>query len=862
MIAPILRVKNPIIGLTSALMLLLFMQVPAFAATGDITTVAGSGVTGGDSSGAFSGDGDLATLAEMYNPSSVTVDTAGNLYIVSNHRIRKVDAGTGVITTVAGNPTLHTDGVTWLGGFSGDSGPAVLAELNFPSDVAVDAAGNLYISDKYNHRIRKVDTLGDISTVAGTGVAGFSGDGGAATAAQLNFPSDLTVDSADNLYVSDSQNHRIRKVDTLGNITTIAGTGVVGFSGDGGVATAARLHDPRGLTVDTVGNLYIVDKGNDRIRKVDTLGNITTIAGSDVADFSGDGEAAISAQLSTPYGVSIDAAGNLYVADTNNHRIRKVDTLGDISTVAGTGVAGFSGDGGAAISAQIRSPKSVTVDVADNLYIVGNHRIRKVDTFGVITTIAGTGVAGFSGDGGVATAAQLNYISNAVTDVAGNLYISDKYNHRIRKIDTGTGNITTVAGNPTLHTDGVTWLGGFSGDGGPAASAELNFPSNLTVDTAGNLYIADTKNHRIRKVDTLGDITTIAGTGVAGFSGDGGAATAAQLYEPRGLAIDTVGNLYIADWRNYRIRKVDASGVITTIAGDGKWGFSGDVGLATEAKLSSPSDVTVDATGNLYITDSGSNRIRKVDISGVITTVAGNGRTGFASDGGLAAEAKLLSPSDVAIDTTGNLYISDSGSSRIRKVYTSGVITTVAGNGMAGFAGDGGLATAAQIHTPEGVAVDSSGNLYIADYYNRRIRMVESVDLLSSNNPPTPVADSASTDVDVAVITDDVLLNDSDPDNDVFTLVSVDAVSVNGGIVVDNGNNTFTYTPPSGFVGTDTFQYLIEDSNGAQSAGTVTVYVSATESVGIDGGGATGLWFLLLVCSLFLRNHNQRARLD
>ena len=212
----------------------------------------------------------------------------------------------------------------------------------------------------------------------------------------------------------------------------------------------------------------------------------------------------------------------------------------------------------------------------------------------------------------------------------------------------------------------------------------------------------------------------------------------------------------------------------------------------------------------------------------------------------MAAEAKLSSPSDVAIDTSGNLYIADTGASRIRKVFTSGIITTVGGNGKAGFSGDGGLATAAQIHAPEGVAVDSSGNLYIADYYNKRIRMIEAVDLLSSNNPPTPVDDDASTDVNVSVITDDVLINDSDPDNDVITLVSVDTVSVNGGTVVDNGDNTFTYTPSAGFVGTDTFQYLIEDDTGAQSAATVTVFVSATEPLGYGGGGID-LWFLLVV---------------
>ena len=502
------------------------------------------------------GDGGAATAAQLKFPYGVAVDGAGNLYIAdtSNHRIRKVDS-TGTITTIAG---------TGEGGFSGDGGAATAAQLKFPYGVAVDGAGNLYIADTGNHRIRKVDSTGTITTIAGTGEGGFSGDGGAATAAQLSFPYDVVVDGAGNLYIADTSNHRIRKVDSTGTITTIVGTGVGGFSGDGGAATAAQLNSPSGVALDGAGNLYIVDQSNHRIRKVDSTGTITTIAGTGLYGFSGDGGAATAAQLGFPYGVAVDGADNLYIADRSNQRIRKVDSAGTITTIAGTGEGGFSGDGGPATVAELSSPYGVAVDGAGNLYIVDwfNQRIRKVDSAGTITTIAGTDLYGFSGDGGAATAAQLDSPIGVAVDGAGNLYIADTSNHRIRKVDS-TGTITTIAG---------TGERGFSGDGGAATTAQLDSPYGVAVDGAGNLYIVDQRNHRIRKVDSTGTITTIVGTGVRGFGGDGGAATAAQLDFPYGVAVDGAGNLYIADRSNHRIRKVDSTGDDHHHSGDrGGW---------------------------------------------------------------------------------------------------------------------------------------------------------------------------------------------------------------------------------------------------------------------------------------------------
>ncbi len=349
---------------------------------------------------------------------------------------------------------------------------------------------------------------------------------------------------------TDPQNPRApRTPEASATISTLAGTGTAGYSGDGGAATSAQIREPRSVEVDAAGNVYIADHGDHRIRKVDTNGNISTVAGTGAAGFSGDGGAAISAQLNNPDSVAVDASGNLFIADWRNHRIRKVDTNGRISTIAGTGAAGFSGDGGAAISAQLSYPHGVAVDASGNLFIAdsNNYRIRKIDTNGRISTIAGTGEIGFSGDGGAAISAQFDYPHSVAVDASGNLFIVDWGNHRIRKVDTN-GNISTVAG---------TGAAGFSGDGGAATSAQLNYPTGVAVDGAGNVYIADRDNHRIRKVDASGDISTVAGTGAAGFSGDGGAAISAQINEPRGVDVDAAGNIYIADWNNHRIRKVE-----------------------------------------------------------------------------------------------------------------------------------------------------------------------------------------------------------------------------------------------------------------------------------------------------------------
>jgi cysteine-rich repeat protein len=647
-----------------------------------------------------------ATEVQLTFPQRVAVDRAGNLYIAdtTNQRVRRLGPD-GAMTTVAG---------TGATGFSGDGGAATAARFNDPSAVAVDGLGNIYIADKYNHRVRRVGQDGTIATVAGSGAFGFGGDGGPATAARLWSPTGLAVDGGGNLYIADTDNHRLRRVALDGTITTVAGTGTLGFSGDGGLATAAQLRYPSAVVKDAAGRLYIVDSGNQRIRRVAVDGTIATIAGTGASGFSGDGGQATAAQLWSPSGVAVDDAGNVYIADAFNQRIRRVDVDGTIATIAGTGVPGFGGDGGAAMAALLQQPSDVALDGAGNLYVVdfANHRVRRVSAAGQIATVAGTGATNPSGDGGAATAAKLNYPHGVAVDGAGRLYIAERDNQRIRRVD-ADGAMTTIAGIGTT---------GFSGDDGPATAAQLWTPSGVAVDGDGNVYIADTYNQRVRRVAADGTMTTLAGTGIEGSTGDGGPASAARLRYPSGVAVDGLGNVYIADTDNHRIRRVAVDGTITTVAGTGTLGFSGDGGPATEAQLNYPQAVAVDAAGALYVADQANQRVRRVAVDGTITTVAGTGTAGSSGDGGPATAAQLQMPAGVAVDALGNLYIADRDNRRIRRVAVDGGMSTVAGTGVGGTSGDGAGATGAQLWSPSGVAVDGAGNVYIADTGGSRIR--------------------------------------------------------------------------------------------------------------------------------------------
>ena len=863
---------------------------------GIITTVAGNGNYG------YSGDESAATNAELDSiRAGFVIDTNGNLFIADsyNQRIRKVGTN-GIVTTVAGNGNY---------GYFGDSGAATNAKLNFPFGVTVDATGNLFIADTDNNRIRKVGANGIITTLAGNGTNGYSGDGGTATNAELYEPNGVTVDATGNLFIADTINFRIREVSTNGIITTVAGNGQFGYSGDGIAATNAEFAYPMGVAVDATGNLFIADLQNNRIRKVGTNQIITMVAGNGTAGYSGDDGAATNAELNYPNAVFVDAFGNLFIADYNNNVIREVGTNGIITTIAGNGTEGYSGDGGQATSSGLGyswGVAGVAMDATGNLFLDDSgSRIRKVfnpgfpGTFvlktvgignagaydvvvsspygsitssvvnliitgplqvttstlssgtnafaysqqlsaifgqlpyswslisgslppgltlaangmisgtstnsgtynftvkvtdannstatqsltltlfgppsvtlqptnnavavivghdinftvsatgtgsfsyqwqlngtnlpnGIITTLAGNGTAGYSGDGGTAASAELSYPIGVAVDATGDLFIADKNNYCIRKVGTN-GIITTVAGNGTA---------GYSGDGGQATNAEMRNPYGVAVDSIGNLFIADWANNCIRKVGTNGIITTFAGNGYGAglgygnYTGDGGAATNAELYYPYGVAVDAKGNLFIADWANNRVRKVGTNGIITTFAGSYASGyFGGDGGAATNAALNAPMSVAVDATGDLFFGDEYNYRVRKVGTNGIITTVAGNGTPGYSGDGGTATNEELSYATGEAADFTGNLFIVDDANHRIRKVGTNGIITTVAGNGINGFFGDGGAATSAELSYPWGVTLSATGNMLISDG-NNRIRQVTNTQgpILSLNN--------------------------------------------------------------------------------------------------------------------------------
>jgi uncharacterized protein (TIGR03437 family) len=636
----------------------LSMVLKVSAVTGVISIVAGNGLSNGG------GDGGLAVGASLGYPMGLAFDSAGNLYIADRDAgvVRKVDTN-GIITTVVG---------AGGGGFSGDGGPATQALLSGPHGVAVDESGNLYIADYGNNRIRMVTaSTGIITTIAGSNTIGFAGDGGPATKATFWLPTGIAVDSSGNVYIADTYNHVIRKINTSGIISTIAGSNQGGYGGDNGPATKADLAAPQSVTLDASGNLYIGDTANERIRYVNPSGIITTIAGTGTAGFSGDGALATGATFGNPVGLAVDASGAVYVADLNNGRVRRFAVGGAITTFAGTVTS--VGDGGPSIQSRLNRPSSVAVDSSANLYIADPtaNRVRKVTPSGTITTVAGNGQTGYGGDNGPGSAAILSTANSVAVDSAGNVYIADAGNGRIRRVNATTGIITTLAGGG----NGAAYTGpGTGGDGGPATAATVRFPLQVAVDGAGNVYFVDAVysnispgSQAVRRVTTDGKINTWAGgSTVPGFSGDGGPPLQAQFGPSINIAAGNDGSLYIADTNNNRVRKVDPAGAtINTIAGNGQATDSGNGGAATSAGVSYPSSVVVDAAGNLYIGESGT--VRKVSPSGIISAYAGGG-WGFSGDGGPATGASLAFVSGLALDSGNNLYIADLGNRRIRQV--------------------------------------------------------------------------------------------------------------------------------------------------------------------------------------------------
>ncbi len=694
--------RPPIFARTAVLSaLLVCLAVPL--AGQSIFTVAGGGSTNEQS----------ATEVTLRDVNGIAVDSAGNIYFSESdgHVIERVDAATGKISVYAGNGG---------GTFAGDGGLAVRASLKGPRGLAFDADDNLFIADHDNGRIRRVDRKNGIIT----------------TLAEIDAPMGLAWHDGTLYVTEDSYNTMfVRKIDRAGAIGTVAGIGTEGFSGDGGPATQAQLGSPGGVAIDANGNIYIADSSNDRVRRVDAVtGNIETIAGGGhPADDVGDGGAGTDARLAFPRAVALDAAGKLYIADTYNSRIRKWDPATKIiTTVVGNGDYG-GGDGKVATEAGLYAPRAIAFDRAQNLFVHdgSNSSVRRVDAkTQIITTIAGGGT--FVGDGLTATSAILSAPRGLAVDGKGNLFIADSGHTVVRKVDATTHVISTFAGILNKYY-------GDRPDGVDATAAPVGGVNDVAVNDAGEVFIADPHGGRIMKVDAAGKMTTVAGGGSpADGLGDGGPALDAQIH-PHGIGLDAAGNLYIADNDPYetiphhRIRRVDAqTKVITTMAGGSAAGFSGDGGDAKSAQLDNPNHAIADSAGNIFIADSVNGAIRRIDAkTNVITTYAGRGNPPDGIGDGLVATSAALYPLHMAINrSTGDLYVADMVHQRIRKIDgKTQIITTIAGTGESGgdFGGDNGPATAAKLNLSyelSGIAIDKSGNVILSDTNNHRVREV------------------------------------------------------------------------------------------------------------------------------------------
>lgn len=639
----------------------------------------------------------------------------------------------------------------------GDGSQANNGVVFSPNDVVVDKAGNIYIADTGQNRVRKIDTNGVITTIVGTGRDASNNAGignplttltqpGQGTATAVNGPTGLALSPDEKkLYVAERANHKVKVLDlTTGVVSNFANAvGGADYSGDGQLAIKAYMRNPSAVAVDSKGNVYIADRGNNRIRKVDiNTGIITTAAGTGPTNADGnfnptpsdptgigDGGKATKAKLNRAEGVAIDAYDNIFIADTNSNRIRKVDaSTGIITTIAGVcltpacvgGVQSPNGDSSITVGGLTGACPTTTLANGAATATAG------VPANQVITTrVPPTFIDVVQG-----TRGTLNAPRGLRFSPAGDLYISDTGSNRIRvmkAIDLPNGR-HEVTGDSILSTfAGSGTATGGAGDGRQSTSATFNGPRGIGFDAAGNAFIADAGNDRIRQVDGSSGLVSVT-TGINQFRGDGGAASLATFSNPRGLAVDNAGNVLVGDSGNNRVRRIAKDGSsIDTLAGTGTSGFTGDGGLAAAARLSNPSCVAIDSANSVYIADQGNNRVRKVDAYGIITTLAGGG-TSDQESGIPAVNARLSAPRCVAADKAGTIYIADSGNHVIRKVTPDGTISTVAGTfATSGSAGDGGPATDALFNTPQGIAVDANNRLFITDTSNHATRVVDLV---------------------------------------------------------------------------------------------------------------------------------------
>ena len=670
---------------------ILFWTLPVVEAIGfaqsyGIQTVAGTTVVK---------DGIQASSAFLREPFAVVADAAGNVYIAdrSDNRVRKVGRD-GVITTVAG---------TGIPGRLNDGGPALQAQLNTPFLLAINK-NSLYIAEYISSLVRKLDlTTGILTTVAGNGrIRPVAGDGPKALQSAMD-PEGIAIDSKGNLLISDGLNHRLRKVAPDGTISTVAGNGVCGDSGDNTSANAAQVCEPTGMGIDSADNIYFIDYGNSRVRKIDgKTGLIAPYLGDGFPISDNDGYPPRSTSVYYPDALAVDAAGNVYASE--NSRVRYVAAAGGtVRTVAGNGTLGFSGDKGSAVAAKLAFPAGVFAFASGDMLLAdtGNFRVRRV-TGGTIDTIAGIAIT----DGAAALTSLFNGPNGIAEDSSGNIYIADTYNSRIRKVTSATGAVSTIAGTGTAGS----------------LDGRINSPDDVAVDSKGLVYFSDTSNNRVFQIQPDGTAKIYAGTGTAGYTGDNSFAKNARLSKPRALVFDKSDTLYISDSSNYRIRKVTSDGLIQLVAGNGNPLFSGDGGNAKSAGMN-PRGLAVEADGTLYFADYSNSRVRRVDASsGIVTTVAGSGTFGNAGDSGKATGAYVSTPYGLAIDANRNLLITDQFASVIRWVnLTTGLIATVAGTGKVDFSGESGAATQTNFD-PSKMFVEKSGTILVSDPLNDRIR--------------------------------------------------------------------------------------------------------------------------------------------
>jgi len=685
--------------LTGSLALAMF---PAAAADTGAPRLTFLRVAGADGGPGFE-DG-VSGAARFNQPAGVARDGSGNVYVadLNNHTIRKIKAldivnniPVGSVTTLAG-----------LAGSSGsEDGTGGEARFHSPASLAVDSRGNIFVADRDNSTIRKITPGGTVTTLAGRSGENGSVDG-PGDVARFNQPWGVTVDSSGNVYVADSGSHTIRKITTSGIVSTIAGLAFQSGSADGN-GSAARFFHPQGIAVDASGTLYVADTYNSTVRKI-RGGVVTTLAGV-VGSFGSTDGTGSAALFYEPAGITIDSSGDLYVADLYNEEIRKITPSGTVTTYAGQGPFGGNVDG-TGNEARFRNPLGLTVDAGGLVWVADtdNHSIRLIGPDQAVTTLAGTGAqVGFSD--GTGSAARFNNPSSLSFDSNGNLFVADSGNHIIRKITAG-GSVTTLAGTGGDHFGSADGVGG---------AASFFFPDGVATDSSGNVYVTDSDNHTIRKITPSGVVTTLAGLALQSGTADG-TGSAARFNFPIGIAVDSSGNVYVADYGNYTIRKITPAGMVTTLAGLAGQRGSAD-GSGSAARFSALGSMAADVAGNIYVADIDNRTIRKITPAGVVTTLAGLAGQSGSSDG-TGVAARFSGPEGVATDSSGNVYVADTGNNAIRKITPAGVVTTLAGSPSNSGEIDG-TGAEASFDQPWALAVDSSGNIWIAARFTNSIRM-------------------------------------------------------------------------------------------------------------------------------------------